>query len=203
MAKTKNPKLEAERKKSIMEAVYRFLSHRPVSELTLEKISVEAKLSKGLLNYYFKSKDRLIKETMKFVMDREKAKFLNLMNKDIPPPQKILEVFNVALPSRKEIENLTMFLMEVWSYNKNNPDNSQNLIDNYAEYGDVCKKFVEKEGASIKLDKEDLEILPMILYCLMDGISLRISLDPKLDVDGIRSQLLGFFFKHFQKYLTA
>ncbi len=64
------PKLGMEeiRKQQVIGAVLLLIADRGLSEITLDKVACSAGVSKGVVSYYFKSKDKLLLEACRFFL---------------------------------------------------------------------------------------------------------------------------------------
>ncbi|MBX7148083.1 TetR/AcrR family transcriptional regulator [bacterium] len=187
MPKKKDSLLEAERKKQIILTTYRLLIKGSTHDLTLDKVAKQARLSKGLVIYYFKNRDNLITETMQAILLEEKNRLLSLAAGVEPVTEKTNKLVEAGLTSRQEIENMTLFLIETWSYAKNNPATQKAIIKNALDFRSICKTFVEigkQAGAFQNLDEEMLSIF---LYSLFEGLSIQITMDKSLDVGAIKN----------------
>ena len=59
------PSVPADRQVDLIRSAYRLFSEKGVHRVPLEEIAEQAGLSKGLVLYYFKTKENLVLATMK------------------------------------------------------------------------------------------------------------------------------------------
>lgn len=94
-----------DRKKEIIVAALKIISDRGFEGMTIDAIAEKAGCSHGIINYYFKSKKKLIVESFRFFLEYYNLK----IKEDIVPgmnEQKILRVIvKHALPERSETKD--------------------------------------------------------------------------------------------------
>lgn len=62
-----------QRRLQLIQATIRSIARKGLSDTTMSSVAKEAGLSQGIINLHFKSKDRLLHETLKFVVDEYRA----------------------------------------------------------------------------------------------------------------------------------
>lgn len=198
MAKKKDPALEAERKHQIMLAAYQLLVEGSVQALTLDRVARASGISKGLVSYYFKGKERLVTETMHFILMEQKRRLLALAHQDKPVQGRVRELIAAALPSRGEVSDITSFLMETWSFAKNNPRTGRVVRGNYAEFRALCEELIALGIAAGYFKNINPKMFSLMIYSLFDGLALQITLDPSLNVVSIQEALFDFIERHLR-----
>lgn len=198
MPKTKDPKLEEDRRNQIMMAAYHLLVSGSVQNLTLDKVAKASGISKGLVSYYFRGKDRLVTDTMAHILMAQKRALLELAHQDQPIEKRVRALIERALPSRSEVQNITKFLMETWSFAKNNPKTSRTVRDNLAEYRSICSEIIQLGIDEGYLKNIDAKVFSLMIYSLFDGLALQITLDPELDVTTIQNTVFDFIERFFK-----
>ena len=62
-----------QRQAQLIRATIRTIAKRGLSETTMATVSKEAKLSQGIINLHFQSKERLLEETLRYVVDEYRS----------------------------------------------------------------------------------------------------------------------------------
>ncbi|MCA9622836.1 MAG: TetR/AcrR family transcriptional regulator [Myxococcales bacterium] len=192
MAKTKNPELERERRQQIMLCCRRLLvagSHR---QLTLDAVAKEAGVSKGMLTYYFSSKDELLASTIEhFLSLQEVALGMIVADESRPVDERLRSLLEVGLPSREQVTDDVRFLVEVWSYAKDHPDTLETLRDTYGRFRNACLDLLRRGAEQGHVHAPDLAFVNVLLHALLDGLAFQLVLDPELDVASLRARVIA------------
>lgn len=83
-----------DRKIDLIRAAYRLFSEKGVHRVPLEEIAVAAGLSKGLVIYYFKTKENLVLATMKWALDTTAERVRTAMANATTPHGKVLAMID-------------------------------------------------------------------------------------------------------------
>jgi AcrR family transcriptional regulator len=78
----------------LVRAAYRLFSEKGVHRVSLEEIAVAAGLSKGLVIYYFKTKENLVLATMRWALDTTADRIRQAMAKAMTPHGKVLAMID-------------------------------------------------------------------------------------------------------------
>ena len=84
------PNVSAERKEQITEAATKVFAEQGFDKARMDDIATEAKLSKGTLYLYFKSKDAIIKHLLESLFEREFADLTSLADAPRPASEKLM-----------------------------------------------------------------------------------------------------------------
>ena len=83
-----------DRKVELVRVAYRLFGEKGVHRVPLEEIAVAAGLSKGLVIYYFKTKENLVLETMHWALDATADRVRQAMSKASTPHGKVLAMID-------------------------------------------------------------------------------------------------------------
>jgi TetR/AcrR family transcriptional regulator, fatty acid metabolism regulator protein len=84
----------ADRRVDLVRAAYRLFSEKGVHRVPLEEIAASAGLSKGLVIYYFKTKENLVLATMRWALDATAERVRQAMGKATTPHGKVLAMID-------------------------------------------------------------------------------------------------------------
>jgi TetR/AcrR family transcriptional repressor of bet genes len=79
---TKRTASKEERQLQLIQATIRSVAKNGLSDTTMATVSNEAGLSQGIINLHFKSKDRLLVETLRYIADEYRESWEKEMAKD-------------------------------------------------------------------------------------------------------------------------
>lgn len=199
MPRTKDPELEQQRRVHIMTAVALFLSQESHRTLTLDRIAKLAGVSKGMLTYYFKTKDRLILESIQQFLDQELERIIAIVSEDRPVRERLERLLEAALPSRDEVFQKVAFQTEVWSYAKQNPEALEAMKALYLRFREACRAMVDVGVAEGYVTAPDAQWLYLLVHALIDGISFQVIFDEGLDLVELRGRILALIDRVFAK----
>jgi AcrR family transcriptional regulator len=83
-----------DRKVDLIRTAYRLFSEKGVHRVPLDEIAVAAGLSKGLVLYYFKTKENLVLATMRWALDTTAERVRQAMEKATTPNGKVLAMID-------------------------------------------------------------------------------------------------------------
>jgi AcrR family transcriptional regulator len=185
--KTKNRELEQQRRGEILEAAVSLLAQGSHRDVTLDRIARELGVSKGLVTYYFKSKDELITAAIERHLERQELALRALASDSQAPVLERLErLLLVAVPERERAERELGFLVEVWSYAKARPHAMEVVRRAYLRFRAHCEEMLASE-----LSAGDAAWVNLVLNALVDGMSMQLAVDPALPADEIRARLVS------------
>jgi AcrR family transcriptional regulator len=93
-AATAAPEGARDRRVDLVRAAYRLFSEHGIHRVSLEEIAVAAGLSKGLVIYYFKTKENLVLATMRWALDATADRVRQAMAKATTPHGKVVAMID-------------------------------------------------------------------------------------------------------------
>lgn len=190
MGRPRDPELTAERRSTIMAATYRLLIEDAWPAVTLAKVAEAADVSKGLVRYYFGSKEALITETIEWFLAAQLEAVFAIARMDAPPRDRLQLLLEVALPEHEETEAQLRFQLEVWSFAKTHPEILATVREGYAQFRRACAELLaigEAEGYAAGSGDPTSYLM---LHALLDGLTFQCAVDPGLDVKALRARAL-------------
>lgn len=191
MARTKDPELEQRRRLQILATTRRLLIEGSHATLTLDRVAAEAGVSKGMLTYYFASKEQLVTEAMHQFLREQELMLGAIAAVERPPRERLRMLVAAALPSREALDEELRMQIEVLSFAKQSPSTLAAVRRLYREFRRACEALLERgvrEGAVTARDAT--QVYPL-LHALIDGLSFQIVFDPDLDLDEVRERALA------------
>ena len=181
-AATKERELSGEKAQRIVDAMRTSVANRGAAGSTFEHVAREAGVSRGLLHYYFGTKERLLVE----VVRRDAELRVDRLDERLGQAQSVDDVLDVLLSSLTEmIENepgFFLLLYELFSAGRRNPDIQREVGQLFERTrSHVAEVLRAKEQEGVLSLRFDAEALVSYLFALGDGFALQALSDPKRD----------------------
>jgi AcrR family transcriptional regulator len=190
VARTKDPQLERRRREAVKLTTYRLLAKDSFQSVTLERVAREAGVSKGLVTYYFKTKDALFIETIASYHQRQRELLQGISKSRLPVRERFELLIKAAFSSQKAVADEVRFQIEIWSFAKSRPQVAQQIAQSYRDFQAACCKLVEvgiQEGL-VTVDRPAERYAA--IHAIIDGLSFQAALDPQADMDAIAAQAM-------------
>jgi AcrR family transcriptional regulator len=183
-AATKERQLSGEKAKRIVEAMRKSVAERGAAGSTFEHVAREAGVSRGLLHYYFGTKERLLVE----VVRRDAELRIDWLDEQLSKAQTANDVLDVLVASLLDtIENDPAFfllLYELFSAGRRNSDIQRELGQLFertrSHVADVLRAKDEEGVLSLRFDAD---AVVAILFAVGDGFALQKLSAPAHDSD--------------------
>ena len=184
------------RREQLIKATIKCVAKRGFSATTMADITREAGLSLGIVNLHFKSKDKLLLETLKYLSDEYRHHWENTLEKSGPAPADKLTAivhldFSKAICDRKKLAVWFAF----WGETRSRPI----YMKTCAEYDNHYVQVEAELFAEMLRDNDEIQHDPVILAttmdALIDGLWLDMVLTPT-EVNRNQARNLVFNYLH-------
>jgi AcrR family transcriptional regulator len=177
-------RLEGEKAQRIIEAMRASVGTRGAAGSTFDHVAREAGVSRGLLHYYFGSKDRLLVEVVRHDceirirdMDERLAR-ADSVDAIVATLVDFLEEFVEDEPGSQAV------LYEMLSASRHSEEIRAELAELYRRWrAHLADALSEKERSGVVKLEADPESVASLLFALGDGMGLQLSSDPDWDSD--------------------
>ncbi|MBS1678371.1 MAG: TetR family transcriptional regulator [Actinobacteria bacterium] len=182
-AATKERQLSGEKAQRIVDAMRDSVARRGAAGSTFEHVAREAGVSRGLLHYYFGTKERLLVE----VVRRDTELRIARLDETLAEAKTADAVLDVLVSSLTDmIDNdpgYFLLLYELFSAGRRNPDIQHEVGQLFeATRSHVAKVFRAKEDEGILSLRFDAEAVVAYLLAVADGFALQSLSDPSRDI---------------------
>jgi AcrR family transcriptional regulator len=184
-AATKERELSGDKAQRIVDAMRDSVAQRGAAGSTFEHVAREAGVSRGLLHYYFGTKERLLVE----VVRRDAELRIARLDEMLERAKTVDDVLDVLVSSLTDlIDNdpgFFLLLYELFSAGRRNPDIQHEvgqLFERTRSHVGAVLRAKEAEGV-LKL-RFDAEAVVSYLFAVGDGFALQALSDPKRDNSG-------------------
>jgi len=184
-AATKERELSGDKAQRIVDAMRESVAKRGAAGSTFEHVAREAGVSRGLLHYYFGTKERLLVEVVK----RDTELRVERLDERLAPAQTVDGVVAALVTSLTDmIENepgFFLLLYELFSAGRRNPDIQREVGQLFertrSHVAEVLRSKDEEGVLSLRFAAEDVV---SYLFALGDGFALQALSDPSRDSSG-------------------
>jgi AcrR family transcriptional regulator len=178
--------LSGEKAQRIVAAMRESVAKRGAAGSTFEHVAREARVSRGLLHYYFGTKERLLVE----VVRRDTGIRINRLDEPLGNAKTVDDVLDVLVASLTDtIENepgFFLLLFEVFSAGRRNPDIQRELAQLFERTrSHVAEILKAKEREGVLDLRYDAEAVVAYLFAVADGYALQALSDPERDHAGL------------------
>ncbi len=175
-------RLPGDKAQRIVEAMRRSVALRGVAGSTFDHVAREAGVSRGLLHYYFGTKERLLAEVVRHDCD-VRMQMCEASLASATTPDDVLQTMVTSLEHLIEVEpELFTLIFELFSLSRRHEEVA-------AEFAELVRRTrqqlvdilraKEADGA-VRLQAEADEVAD-VLFALADGMALRMLAEPERD----------------------
>jgi AcrR family transcriptional regulator len=174
--------IEGEKAARIVDAMRASVARRGVARSTFEHVAREAGVSRGLLHYYFGTKERLLAEVVRRDCDLRMT-VLDQQLEAARTADDFLELLRRTLVElMREDPDFMTLLFELFTLSRHNDELA-------AEFSELLRRTREhvagllsaKEAEGVLHLRADPEAVADLLFAIADGIGLRMLADPDRD----------------------
>ncbi len=183
-AATTERELSGEKAQRIVDAMRDSVATRGAAGSTFEHVAREAGVSRGLLHYYFGTKERLLVEVV-----RRDAEFrVARLDEPLDRAKTVDDVLDVLVNSLTElIQNepgFFLLLYELFSAGRRNPEIQHEVGQLFERTrSHVAESLKAKEREGVLNLRFDAEAIVSYLFAVGDGFALQALSDPSREVD--------------------
>jgi AcrR family transcriptional regulator len=181
-AATKERELSGDKAQRIVDAMRTSVAQRGAAASTFEHVAKEAGVSRGLLHYYFGTKERLLVE----VVRRDADLRINRLYQTLGEAETVDDVVDVLVSNLTDmIENdpgFFLILYELFSAGRRNPDIQREVGQLFeltrSHVADVLRG---KEAEGVLKMRFEAEAIVSYLFAVADGFALQALSDAERD----------------------
>jgi AcrR family transcriptional regulator len=186
VAATKQRELSGEKAQRIVDAMRTSVAARGIAGSTFEHVSREAGVSRGLLHYYFGTKERLLVE----VVRRDSELRIARLDEPLAGAASVDDVLEVLVASLQDVidnePGYFVLLFELFTAGRRNPEIQREVGELFSRSREhVADILRAKESEGVLSLRFDVESTVAYLFGIADGIALQVLSDPDKDFDPV------------------
>jgi len=170
---------ESTRRETILEAAAVVISERGVDGARMADIAERAGVSLGLVQHYFRHRDRLLEEVFSHELERIAVTWGALVEATAPPVDRLIDYLALCVPVISESGSLEVgarwgFWIEVWSKGHRDDAAAVEIARVYAIFATPFTEVIE-EGIAAGLFAPRGEVADTVdrLVALIDGLAVQ------------------------------
>ena len=177
--------LSGEKVQRIVDAMRQCVAERGIAGATFEQVSREAGVSRGLLHYYFGTKERLFIE----VLRNDAETRIAMLDEPLAAAETVDDVIAVLVSGAEEVlredPGFYVILYELFTAGRQNPDIQAELAELYqGSRQHVAGVLRQKEAEGVLSLRFDAESVVSYMFAAADGSALQRLTDPQRDHSG-------------------
>jgi AcrR family transcriptional regulator len=175
-------RLDSDKARRIVQAMRTSVGRRGAAASTFDHVAQEAGVSRGLLHYYFGTKERLLVEVVRHDSDI-RMRHLEDSLTEADSVDAIVEALVTQLKDYVGGDPATHALIhELFSVSRRNDEVREELAQLYRRVrGQVAEILRAKERAGVVKLRGDADSVASLLFALGDGLELQLVSDPDWD----------------------
>ena len=181
-ATTAERRLDSDKAKRIVQAMRTSVGRRGAAASTFDHVAQEAGVSRGLLHYYFGTKERLLVEVVRHDSDVRMRRLEDSLAA-ADSVDAIVQALVTQLKDYVEEDPASHALIhELFSVSRRNDEVREELAQMYRRVrGQVAEILRAKERAGVVKLRGDADSVASLLFALGDGLELQLVSDPDWD----------------------
>ncbi len=181
-AQAGNRQLSGDKVQRIVDAMRTCIASRGIAGATFEHVSREAGVSRGLLHYYFGTKERLLIEVLRY--DAEVR--IGALDEPLEAAQSADQVLDVLVSGAEEIlqndPGFYVLIFELFTAARQNPEIQAELAQVYdGSRRHVAEILRRKQDEGVLSLRFDAETCVTFMFGAADGAALQRLTDPERD----------------------
>ncbi len=167
------------RRAEIIESTFFCIALKGYSNITMQDIADSAGVSKGVIHYYFRSKEDLFLSVLEKLIKDLDSHLGKRVDRARTPPEKIRAIINAVFEKTRENQKFQVVLLDFWAHSTKNPILKAATANQYARYRHLAKKIIA-EGIEKEYFKDcDPARVASALIGLIEGLTIQWIFDEK------------------------
>ena len=185
------------RRAQVIGAVFAQMAESGLEGLTLDRVAARARVSKGVVTYYFKSKRRLLLESFRDLLESYYQEIVSRIRPGMPASELLLAIIRETLApggahgspgSGPSPEDYSKVLIHFYQKSVLDQEFRQTLLEMYGLFQDSTREVIRQGIEQGELRRVDPEEAAYGLLALLDGVLLHGALGFRpIDPDRVRS----------------
>lgn len=189
------PSVEIERRKLIISATRQVMVTRGLNQLRIADVAKAAKLSSGIIHYYFDSKEELIRETFEQSFEESLRSREKIVTSGLPPGQRLIALIDSYIPRDEVTIEAWHVWLQLWAGALRDEELRRINETAYEKWRNLISSVILEGHAVGALTSSDPEGAANALVALIDGLAVQVLLkSPTIDAK-VMSEICTQFLK--------
>lgn len=170
---------ETSRREAILEAAAVVISERGVDAARMADIAEQAGVSLGLVQHYFRHRERLLSEVFHHELDRIARTWGSLVDADSPPLERVIDYLALCVPvgsdsASREFGPRWGFWLELWSKAHRDPAIASQVPGVYTSFAVPFEQAIEQgigDGQFILRGEKSDTVARLV--AMLDGLAVQ------------------------------
>jgi AcrR family transcriptional regulator len=164
---------QEERREVILQAALDVVAERGLSDLRMSDISDRAGMSAGHVLYYFKTREAVLMQALRFIEDRFHAAADEELVKLPAGPERLRRLLELDLPGGRGDPRWALWL-EAWTLAPHDDDIAELISELDARWVTRLRQVVREGIAAGEFECEDVPAFALRFSALFDGVAVRL-----------------------------
>jgi AcrR family transcriptional regulator len=176
------PSVEIERRKLIISATRQVMVTRGLNQLRIADVAKAAKLSSGIIHYYFDSKEELIRDTFEQSFEESLRSREKIVTSGLPPGQRLIALIDSYIPRDEVTIEAWHVWLQLWAGALREEELRRINETAYENWRNLISSVILECHAVGALTSSDPESAANALVALIDGLAVQVLLkSPTID----------------------
>jgi len=165
---------------AIKQAAFSLIVERGLGDMTTAMIAERAQASKGLIHYYFESKEKLIIEVMRSILENLLVIAKELLEQYPDNEERLEKGLRDFWESFKADPSFVIVLFEAGINGRNSQELSGSVVEYHRKVSDVLKgAILADSGATDDAAEKEAQAIVNILLGVIESLTLHYIIDPQ------------------------
>ena len=195
MPRKESPENAAERRQQMLHAAAQLIAERGLGDTRIADVARRAKVSPGLVVYYFGSKDRLLVEALRYSDEQFYAAGETRIweQPTLAARLEMLVELNFRSETATESPGAWGLWLDLWAQAYRHPEVAASRVELDARWRRLIADVVRDGRRTGEVDKVDEERFAMTFAALLDGLAIQVALnDPDIDAAAATTIAIDF-----------
>lgn len=174
------PGVAGERKQQIVDATVECITKLGYHNFSMQDVAKSAGLSKGIIHYYFLSKDELMMAVLEKVAGNIESSMAVKMKAATDPVDKLRIFVHACFEVVRRTKEYYQVNMDFWTQINQKEEVRSAIANHYKQFRDTAASVINEGITSGNFKKIDPKTYSSFIVALVDGLSLQWLFDNKV-----------------------
>jgi AcrR family transcriptional regulator len=172
------PDVSEERRTQIIESAARVFARRGFADARMDDVAAESGVSKGLVYWYFKSKDEIVVAIADLLFGGALRKMMNLAGEELPAGDRMMVFLEAFIADARLMLKLSPVVYEFYSLAFRNPAVRKAMKKFLSTFGNILEPIIQKGIESGEFAPGNPREISLAIGAMLEGTLLLWAYDP-------------------------